>query len=363
DHTWSRLMACLSPRATSLSAVLITFTAFCTNAACQQAPLQIPPVGATFPAADTLNSTADPVPDAEDCLKGLRWKAGRFQVECEAPKESEGDLLIRFPSPINSGDAVNDRVSMEWYVARDAEKRPVPARSVIVVHESGRGMTVGRVFARGLNARGLHTFLIHLPGYGARYTAAANRPERILDSMKQAVADVRRARDAAIALPAIQSDVVGVQGTSLGGFVTSTAAGLDATFNRVFILLAGGNLHNVVLEGKRDAAKVRQRLESIGVTPEQIRSLARPVEPLRLAHRLQPASTWLYSGRYDDVVPPACSKALVDAAKLPPEHHIELAADHYSGVLYLPLVINRIAELMVNDQPVASDQDTQPNQD
>jgi dienelactone hydrolase len=355
-------MASFLPRAASLTAVLLTIAGVCTDVAGQQSAPQIPAVGATFPAADTLNSTADSIPDAEECLNGLRWKAGRFQVECESPKESEGDLLVRFPSPVDSGDPVNDRVSMEWYVARNAEKLPIQARSVIVVHESGRGMTVGRVFARGLNARGLHTFLIHLPGYGARYTAAANRPERILDSMKQAVADVRRARDAVLALPAVQTDVVGVQGTSLGGFVTSTSVGLDSAFNRVFILLAGGNLHDVVLEGKRDAAKVRERLESIGVTPEQIRALARPVEPLRLAHRLQPASTWLYSGRYDDVVPPACSKALVHAAKLPPENHIELAADHYSGVLYLPLVINRIAELMTDDHSAAT-KAVEPGQD
>jgi dienelactone hydrolase len=346
-----------------LSSVLLLLAGADKPADCQEPDRKIPSIGAQYAAADSLNSTADPIPDAEDCLNGLRWKPGKFTVECETAVENEGDLLVRFPSPVDSGDSVNDRVSMEWYAARDADKRPAQARAVIVVHESGRGMTVGRIFARGLNARGLHTFLIHLPGYGARYTAAANRPERILDSMKQAVADVRRARDAALALPLVQRDVVGLQGTSLGGFVTSTAAGLDTAFHRVFILLAGGNLHDVVLQGKRDAAKVRQRLESIGVTPDQIRSLARPVEPLRLAHRLQPKSTWLYSGRYDDVVPPACSRALVEAAKLPQEHHIELAADHYSGVLYLPLVINRIAELMQDNEPATEDPSSQPNQE
>lgn len=62
----------------------------------------------------------------------------------------------------------------------------------------------------------------------------------MLDGLKQAVADVRRARDAAASLPLISGRVFGVQGTSLGGFVTSTAGGLDKGFDRVFILLAGG---------------------------------------------------------------------------------------------------------------------------
>lgn len=316
---------------------------------------ELPRAGAVFQARDTLNTTADAKEDAEQCLQGLRWKPGDFEVRLEMPRENEGDLLVRFPSPVASGNAVNDLVSMEWYAARDKDRRPCAADCVIVVHESGRGMTVGRIFARGLNAQGLHTFLIHLPGYGARRTPDSDRAEKMLDGLKQAVADVRRARDAAASLPLITGEVFGVQGTSLGGFVTSTAAGLDAGFDRVFILLAGGNLHDVVLKGQKDAAQVRRRLEALGVKPDQIRELARPVEPLRVAHRLRPTGTWLYSGRYDDVVPPACSLALAQAASLPAGHHIEMAADHYSGILYLPAVIAEIRAKMNTAPPAESE--------
>ena len=313
----------------------------------------LPAVGAVFQAKDTLDTSADGLEDAQACLEGLRWKPGPFEVKLEKPRENEGDLLVRFPSPVLSGNSVNDLVSMEWYAARDKDRRPIAADCVIVVHESGRGMTVGRIFARGLNAQGLHTFLVHLPGYGARRTPDADRAEKMLDGLKQAVADVRRARDAAASLPLISGRIFGVQGTSLGGFVTSTAAGLDAGFDRVFILLAGGNLHDVVLKGQKDAAQVRRRLEALGVKADQIRELARPVEPLRVAHRLRPDTTWLYSGKYDDVVPPACSHALASAAKLPAGHHIEMAADHYSGILYLPAVIAEIRTKM-NAQPAAA---------
>ncbi len=137
-------------------------------------------------------------------------------------------------------------------------------------------MTVGRIFARGLQSQGLHTFLIHLPGYGARRTPRADQPEQILNGMQQAVCDVRRARDAVACLPLIDSSVVGIQGTSLGGFITATTGGLDDGYGGVFILLAGGNLHDVVLQGKKDAAKVREKLEAIGVTGDKIRELARP---------------------------------------------------------------------------------------
>jgi len=48
----------------------------------------------------------------------------------------------------------------------------------------------------------------------------------LLPTLQQAIADVRRARDAVVALPVVDS-VVGVQGTGLSGFVTATVAGLD----------------------------------------------------------------------------------------------------------------------------------------
>lgn len=35
-----------------------------------------------------------------------------------------------------------------------------------------------------------------------------------------------------------------------------------------------------------------------------------------------------------------------EAAKLPDGHHVELLADHYSGVVYLPLIIQEIRRKM-----------------
>jgi cephalosporin-C deacetylase-like acetyl esterase len=236
---------------------------------------------------------------------------------------------------------------MEWFASRDSSGAIRRARAIVVVHESGRGMTVGRLIARGLSSQGLHAFLVHLPGYGARRVEGESDIKRVLPALQQAIADVRRARDAVVALPVVDPSVVGVQGTSLGGFVTATVAGLDRGYDRVFILLAGGNLHDVVLHGSKDAAKTREKLTAAGVTAEQVKEMTRHVEPLRLAHRINPSGTWLYSGKLDDVVPPSCSLALVKAAQLPADHHIELDADHYSGIIYLPKVMQQISARMI----------------
>ena len=58
----------------------------------------------------------------------LLWPAAEFAVECQAPRPSRGDLLVRFPSPLDTGNPVNDRVAVEWYAARDDDSRPIRSR-------------------------------------------------------------------------------------------------------------------------------------------------------------------------------------------------------------------------------------------
>ncbi len=302
-------------------------------------------VGAEFKTSDTLAPKVDESEDARLCLEGLCWTPRDFSVQIEAAAEDRGDWLVRFPSPVESGDARNDRVAMEWYQARDAQQKLVTAPAVVVVHESGSGMTVGRLFARGLQLQGLHTFLIHLPFYGERRTGN-NRPDggNLVSMMKQAVADVRRARDAVAVLPLVDDSQISLQGTSLGGFVSATSGALDDGYDNVFLMLAGGELYDLIQNGKKDVAKVREKLEQAGLTGEKLRELTLVVEPTRVAHRLNPDRTWLYSGVFDTVVPTKNALALANSAKLSKTHHIQMAANHYTGIVYLPFVLAHITK-------------------
>jgi dienelactone hydrolase len=304
-------------------------------------------VGQKFSASDSIRLHKDDSPDAMECLEGLIWNSTDFSVWLEdGQSEHRSERTVRFPSPMPQGEVVNDLVAMEWYVAFDDSGRPKKAPAMVVVHESGSGMTVGRMVAKGLRAHGLHTFMLQMPGYGMRKGPHAGNVENLLPSMKQAISDVRRARDAVAALPLVDTEAIGLQGTSLGGFVTATVSGLDQAYDRAFILLAGGDLNRVIFDGAKDAANVRKRLDEAGVTKEMIMENTRQIEPLRLAHRIRPESTWLFSGKFDDVVPPECSHALAKAAGLPSEHHVEMPVDHYSGVILMPKVLLDIAKTM-----------------
>lgn len=328
---------------TSLIAILLTATCVAEEVAPPAIELKS---GSTFKAHDTLNCGTESSADATACLAGLKWTCQPFSVQCQPASGGFGDWLMRFPTPLPSGDATNDLVAMEWYLARDAKGEPVRAPAVVVVHESGRGMVAGRIFARGLQSHGFHTFLIHLPGYGARTSAFTGDVKRMLPGLKQAIADVRRARDAVASLPYIDSAHISLQGTSLGGFVVATVAGLDRGFDKSFILLAGGNLADVLLHGERDAAEMRRQLAAAGITDEQIRELSQVIEPMRLAHRVAPESTWLFSGKMDEVVPPACSLAFAKAAGLDSQHHFVLPVGHYTAALLLPTILTSISDLL-----------------
>lgn len=306
--------------------------------------------GQKFTGSDSLNVGTESNSDAAACLSGLQWEPVQFDVLLQEPDNENGDLMVRFASPRPSGNTQNDLVAMEWYQAKDSSGKVIKAPAAVVVHESGSGMHVGRLIAQRLCANGIHTFMIQLPYYGVRRPPEGRaRGAAILQAIQQAVGDVRRARDAVASLPMIDSQHISVQGTSLGGFVTATVGGMDHGYENVIIFLAGGNLYETLAGGKRDAAKVRAELVKAGLSDEQIREGLSSIEPLRLAHRLNPESTWVFSGVFDTVVPPASSQMLASAAGLDQSHHVKMLADHYTGIVYLPTVALRASHIIKGD--------------
>ena len=158
--------------------------------------------------------------------------------------------------------------------------------------------------------------------------------------------DARRARDAVVGLPKVDGECIGLQGTSLGGFIGATSAALDDVYDHVFLMLAGGQLYEVLQTGQRDAAQIRTRLAEAGLSGEVLRKGLFNFEPTRLAHRLSAQKTWLFSGKFDTVVKLRYAQALSEKIGLEEEHHVIMACDHYSGILQLPQLIFRMRETL-----------------
>ena len=112
------------------------------------------------------------------------------------------------------------------------------------------------------------------------------------------------------ALPGVDAGHIAIQGTSLGGFVTTLTAALDDGFDQVFIALAGADLYSMVMKGGQDSARIRRNLRSAGYDDQSVKTLLWAIDPIRVAHRLQPERTWLYTAMFDQVVPANCGAAL-----------------------------------------------------
>ena len=299
----------------------------------------------TLEATDSVNPGDETSEDAKECLDGLIWKPESFEVTLQLNAHPLDPAIVRFPSPRPTGVAINDMVALEWYSAKNEADEVIDAPAIVVVHESGSKMEVGRLIAKALHAQGLHAFLIHLPTYGLRRPERVDPLEELFGAvMKQGIVDARRARDAVAVLPHVDSRSISIQGTSLGGFVTATTAGLDRGFTTVHIMVAGGNLYELVTNGNREAGKLREKLAEAGIAGDKLKQLFAPIEPLRLAHRYDQKNTWLYTANRDQVVPPHHAEALRKAAGLGEDHEMILLADHYTGIIYVPVIVADIAK-------------------
>ena len=293
---------------------------------------------------DSAKEWKDDQPTAQAMLTQIAWPNREFEVSWAPVEGRDFQQLVRYPTPLPSGDATNDLVSMEWYQPTAARVPGDLLPTIVVIHESGSAMPAGRAIARGIQQRGLHAILLHLPYYGERRGTKKRDSSEFLITMRQGVADARRAFDAVAALPGVDKSRISLQGTSLGGFVATSAASLDGCYHQTFVMLAGGDLFDIIQNGKQDTAKLRDQLAQAGYSGDTLKELLNQVEPTRIAHRLPPERTWLYAALQDDVVPIRNARRLADAIPLDKQHRLEFVGGHYTAAIWLPAVIDHFTK-------------------
>lgn len=236
------------------------------------------------------------------------------------------------------------------------QNEPKPA--VLLVHSLHPDMPIATALARSVTTQGVHAFVVHLPGYGNR-PVPEDRPDWpgvvALRESVRAVAEVRRACDAVAALPGVDPDRIVLQGTSLGSFPAAVAAGLNARHHGLVLLLGGGNVTNIIEHGQKDAANFRQTLERYGIDQAKRAELITPLEPLTIADRLNPKTTWLLAARNDTVVQPANALALADAVGLDETRFVQLPGNHYTASLALPAIADLLVRIAKADDPATLD--------
>lgn len=303
---------------------------------------------AALDARDSLDPPPARDADAAAAVARFAYDPAAFTVRNDDRAGGLFDAAVRFPSPRPVGDEAIDTVVMDWRKARGegGQLRDGPAPAVIVIHSVQPQLVVGRSLAYQLANRGVHAFVLHLPGYGGRLPAGERwTPVRAIERGPQGVADARRAYDAVAALPGVDGDRVSLVGVSLGGFVAALTTSVDPEpWRRVWLIASGADIEGALTDGERDAARVARWLAAAGYTGDRLEALLADIEPAPLLHRLDAADTHLVRPTADRVIPPASYDTLIDAAGLPPTNVHEIEANHYTLMLALPRLVGMVVE-------------------
>ena len=301
-----------------------------------------------------MRSRSTPARPRRRCPNSSGCPEATFEFELEPVRDSPGYSVakLRFPSPIETPDPLNNTVHAEYFQPRGVGRRP----AVVVLHILGADFALSRYYAARLADKGVAALFLKLPYYGERRPSGGNQRFLSTDigrstlSMRQGVLDVRRAAAWLASRPEVDPGKLGVTGISLGGITSALAAAVDPALNRGVFLLAGGGLDEILWEmDEPDARRYRQQWLASSRTQSDLKALTKPLDPLTYADRLVGKRIMMMAANVDEVVPPSAARALWEAAGKPPIRWFDCG--HYSAAGYLLPGIREAVDFFAAEVP------------
>jgi dienelactone hydrolase len=240
---------------------------------------------------------------------------------------------VRFPSPVSSPYPENNTVYAEYF--RPKGKGPFPA--VVVLDILDGKQVVSRGEAMWLAQHEVAAMIVYMAYYGPRRPAGTRirmlSPDidKSVAAITQSVLDCRRAAAWLAARPELDSDRLGIVGTSLGSFVGGVAAAAEPRFKNVCLLLGGGGLVDAFYDHPK-LAGLQTLVRLVVGSKERLKKLIDPIDPLTYAEQLKGKRLLLIGASRDDVVPPAAMERLWAATGKP--KILWLDATHIGAAFY-----------------------------
>ena len=279
--------------------------------------------------------------EVAEWLKGFDVKPGQFEYTTQL-RDDNGFVLayrLTFPSPFASPWPENNVVPAELYLPRHPAGK---VRVAIVLDIMAGNAIVARGMARGLAEGGVAALYMPMAYYNQRRPKADPHmrlfnqdPSRAVDAVRQTVMDVRRAKAILTSRPEIDPGHICITGISLGGIMTSLAAGVDGTFDRVVPILAGGDLAALIFHAP-ETRRLKAELTARGITPEQLAKNLACIEPLHFASRIDPTRCLMINASTDEVIPRLATESLAKAIGSP--ELLWAPAGHISCIIYMPAI-------------------------
>lgn len=325
------------------------------HAAAAEAERETPPaIEGMCECADVLKPLRDADPKVAALLEAYQLAPKPFPWKL-VPKEQTPfhDLFaLTFPSPVKSPVPENNTVHAEYYRPREPRGKSPAA---LVLHILDGRFLVARTVCRHLARKGTPALLVMMPFYGPRRPAGRSLadyykedPRRILDSMRATVIECRRAACWLQKRPEVDPDKIGVVGVSLGAIAAGLLAGVDPRFTRNVLVLGGGDPVSILWHAP-ETARVRDTIRELGFTREQIQELARDVDAIHFAKRVDPKTVLMINASADRTVPRDCTERLWEAMGKPKIQW--LPGGHYSASLYIPVILPMAQQFVATERP------------
>jgi len=319
------------------------------------------PVFSVPVAALAAQPAADELPRAITVTETHDGQPFDYCIQSKVKKSGYTLYRLTYPSPVVTQVVQNNTVPAEYYlpdgVDPDGPQRP----AVICMHILDGNFTLVRMTCTMLASHGIPALMFKLPYYGERGfpegpEAMAAHPELLIDSIGQAVHDVRRTVDLLASRPEVNPRQVGITGISLGGVVSATAAGMDPRINRAMLILAGGDLMTAIHEAEETAELSRTIRELPPDDRAQLERAIRGVDPLthaaKLRDRSQRGLVLMVNATDDKVVPGECTRKLAQALGITDQVIWLEGLGHYTAMAALPRILTTTVDFFVQDMPL-----------
>lgn len=288
-----------------------------------------------------------PLGDQKEIPERYRLAAHQFEFEMEPKTElavaGVQVFHVRFPSPVESPHKENNTVHCEYY--RPKGDGPFPA--TIVLDITGGNQDLSRTISTFLAQKGIACFFVQMAYYGPRRPPGSkirlmspNFPQTFA-AVRQTVLDVRRAVAWLSARKEVDSERLGLIGTSLGSLIGSLSAEMEPRIKRVVVLLGGADL----VEGFWDhpqAAPYFKLLGAVGVSKKKAKEFIAPIDPITCAANLKDRKMLIIAGKKDEIIAPKMAEALWAATGK--QKIVWFDCGHYTSALYFLPAMKHIAE-------------------